>query len=293
MQGMDNDWHEVIVTENNYLESWSKEIMLKMFNEKCYVMLQDMDSSRNDNLMEIQVVGNYNELLYDFVLVWQEVSGQWEKVFCDDNLIIFDDDSWKSFLKTKPTIDWGEGWTKIVSKKKYRGFNHNRKFKLNISGWYHLKKITNKISFVHSIDVERNNMEYIRLMNIFGFDGKIIKYENFLDKVRKREFIRMEADRQCRQSSQLHHQLNHPQYLQRNLQQYREWQLRTRKPPQELKKVPENIHITYQKLKEPSPWLLRSLNINNMRERKKLQPVVNTLTRLGDGLESANKDRLI
>jgi hypothetical protein len=41
-------------------------------------------------------------------------------------------------------------------------------------------------------------------MKIFGFDGKAGKYGNFLDVIRKREFIRMEASHQYHQSNRLH-----------------------------------------------------------------------------------------
>jgi hypothetical protein len=196
MQKVECDWNVVIEIENKYLEAIANEEVTKIFNERCYSAMQYLDFTIIDEKEMKQFVADYDNLVRSFIQEWQAMNEKWEGVFCEDNLVVFDNSSWKLFLKTKPVINWGEGWTKINNKKKFRGFNHNRTFKLKINGWLHLKKNASRISLVININDERNNMIYLNLMKTFCLAGKVRKFENFLEKARKRKFIKMEADHQ-------------------------------------------------------------------------------------------------
>jgi hypothetical protein len=219
LQKAESDVHQMIEVENEYLKSWSETILRKIFNEECYRSLQVMNSSIIDLDEEKEICIKKNLETFEFLQILQEAMTQWEEVFCSDNLVIFDDESWRNFVGLKPKVDYGEGWKIMSGKKKFRGFNHNRRFKLDMTSWYKLKRTSDLISFVHNIDGTKNNVLYFSMMKSINIDDKVKKHEEFLEKVRVQEFIKNEANLQYHQSNLLPLQQVYLQYPQIDLPQ--------------------------------------------------------------------------
>jgi hypothetical protein len=182
-----------------------------------------------------------------------EAISEWGTVFVDDNEIIFDDEAWKKFVNLEPKISYNGEWIHVKGSKRFEGYNHNKKVKLNLNGWFKLKKMFNFISLARNIDEARNHGIYLNLMKAVGIDGKVRKYEKRLEKIRSEGFIKREAN-------QLRFQLDRQEYPEKIQQQCLEWQLQTHRPPEGLKTAKRNIHIAYQKSKVSNLWPLRNPN---------------------------------
>jgi hypothetical protein len=173
LQKAESDVYQVIEIESTYLRTWHETILKEIRIKEWIDALQYMDSSIVDLKEERETRAEKKLIAAEFLQNLQEATAQWEEVFCNDNLVIFADESWNSFVKLKPMVDYGDGWKVIAGRKKYRGFNYGRKFKLNMNSWYKLKKIADMISFVCNIDGARNNILYFEKMKCINIDGKV------------------------------------------------------------------------------------------------------------------------
>jgi hypothetical protein len=128
---------------------------------------------------------------------------------------------------------------------------------------------------VHDIDGFRNNAIYLNLMKRINIDGKVQKYDEWLNKIRVEEFIRKETNL-------LLHYKDQSKCLQKIQTRYQEWRLQIGRSLEGPRRVIENIHIASRRLKEPNLWLLRSLSINNKIIQKSIQAATDILTKLAN-----------
>jgi hypothetical protein len=155
-----------------YENTWYDEIMKKTCRDEIFKQIQYM-SSTLEELAEEKLLVAQREVTFEFLAIVTQATKQWEQIFENDNRVVIDDQSWYEFIKLKPTIDAGDGWMTVNGKKKFRGYNHGKKFKLNMVSWYKLMKVSSLINFVSNINKSRNNPLYFNLMMKLKIDGKV------------------------------------------------------------------------------------------------------------------------
>jgi hypothetical protein len=126
----------------------------------------------------------------------------------------------------------------------------------------------------------------------------IVLYEEWLNEIRKRNFIKMETkqlhhqtNQQHRYTSQTHLQQPLREFFESTQQQYQEWRQQIRKPPEEWKITKENTHITYHKPRGSNPLLLGKRDRPNTIIRRSMQLVKDNITKLKFDSIFGEKDR--
>jgi CHAT domain-containing protein len=125
---------------------------------------------------------------------------------------------------------------------------------INLNSWNKLNKVSDTITFVEDLNVQRNNKFYIQLLIFYGINHKAEKIYAWLSKIRKRDFIFMEE-------YLWQHCLTRLLYSRRNQQLNRRLLLRIRKQFQE-KKI-SHIHIVVPKSTKSNPYLNKFLDKNS------------------------------
>jgi hypothetical protein len=263
-----------------------------------YEKIQAMEYSVFEIEGEKLVTDLQDDILSKYIIEGNEAKAAWEEKFIEDNVVFIDDETWKKFSKLKPKVKHEDSWCSVDSIEKFKGFNYNKKIKLDLDSWFKLKKVAGVVSFVQNIDSSRNNAIYLEFMKCIGICSKVRKCENWLKEIRRKSFIKMEANQLHHQTSQQHHCTNQTHSLQslqefcENTQlQYQEWKQQNHKPPEVWRTMKENIHITYRKPKGSNPWLLKKQGRRITIIRRSMQLIRDNITRLKVGSLFEEEDR--
>jgi hypothetical protein len=236
-----------ILVQQTYEKMYGKEIRLIQINKDLQLMTESLEDlvemSRSECI--------YNEASDNF---WSKETPEnlyWEEIFVDDNLFIFDDVMWKMFLNFNPIIKYNGFWLHINNKKKFKHFNWNRGFNLRLIDWERLFSKCDMVNFIGSINSERNNPKYFRLLEKFNINARISKNEKWLKEIREK-FIKMGGN-------QLPHQSDLSKYPRKIRLLDPELLSQIDTLPQAIQKRTENIHIVLKKSTETNLSLLKFL----------------------------------